>query len=184
MIGLGERAAERRDAVTFHDDGAGVVDEAADRRDVQLDVDVRRQHVRWPAHDRRELDGEDAELSPGARREIGDGLVVMDVDHRVDVGPQAEDLAVELMAHARRHVAVEQPAGGHVGDHDVVARHLLERDPGVLGVDHAVVEAGGRSAHRDVAERVVDVATGDHTPGIGQQDIRDGGIEEHHRFRG
>src|SRR6266404_3687507 len=82
----------------------------------------------------RELKREHPQLLGGAGGEERDGLVVMDVDDRADVGPQAQDLAAQVVADARRHGAVQEPRGRDVGDDDVVERHLLQRHLGMLGI--------------------------------------------------
>jgi hypothetical protein len=87
------------------------------------------------AHDQREVERQDLKLA--AAGEERDALVVVDVDDRVDVGPQAQDLAIELMADARRPGAVQQPGADDLGDDEMVERRLLEGDAGVLGVDDA-----------------------------------------------
>ena len=57
---------------------------------------------------------------------MSDGLVVMHVDHGIDVGAQAQDLPIELVADAGLDAAVEQPPARYVGDHHMLELHLLE----------------------------------------------------------
>jgi hypothetical protein len=66
----------------------------------------------------------------------------MHVNHGADIGPQAQDLSIQVVPDAGRQGAVEQPRGRDVGDDDVVGGHLLQRDLGVLGVGDAVGETG------------------------------------------
>ena len=90
----------------------------------------------------------------------------MGMDDSMDVGPEPQDLAVQVVADAGRHVAVEQSRRRDVGDHDVVDGHLLERHLGVLGVGDPVGEARVSGADGNVAERVVHVAARRHQTGI------------------
>ena len=69
----------------------------------------------------------------------------MHVDHRADVGAQAQDLAIEVVADAGHARAVEQAAGRDFGDDDVLDPHLLERDLRMLGVGDAVRMIGMRA---------------------------------------
>jgi len=73
-----------------------------------------------------------------ARRHEGDHLVVVQVDHAVHVGPQAQDLAVHLMAHRGCPLAPEDAAPRDVGDHQVLGLDLLQADALRLGVADAV----------------------------------------------
>src|SRR5207244_3453781 len=66
----------------------------------------------------------------------------------------------------------------HVGDDDVVERHLFERHLGMLRVDDTMLEARVRHADRDVAERVVDVAARDHHRRVPQQKLAHTRVEE------
>ena len=103
----------------------------------------------------------------------------MDVDHRADVGPEAQDLPVQVVADAGHRLADQQPAGRDIGHHDVVEGHLFERDLGVLGVGDAVREAGRANPDRHVAEGVVDIAPpGDH-PGIAEKQLTGCPVERH-----
>ena len=91
---------------------------------------------------------------------------MMSMDDGVDVGPQPQDLAIQVVADAGRHVAAEQSRRRDVGDHDVVNGHLLERHLRVLGVGNPVWEARVRGADGNVAERVVHIAARHHQTGI------------------
>src|SRR5882724_4837431 len=184
MVGLGHRAAERGDAVILHEDRDRAGDEVGNGADVVLHVEVGRHDVRGERHDVGELQGEHAQLLDAPGGEVGDDLVVMRVDDGVDVGPEPQDLAVQVVADAGRHAAVEQDRRRDVRDHDVVDGHLLERDLRVLGVGDAVGEARVRGADGDVAERVVHVAAGHDQAGIPEQQVGDARIEGDlgHRF--
>src|SRR5262245_59581148 len=108
----------------------------------------------------------------------------MGVDDSTDVGPEPQNLAVQVVANAGRHVTVEQRGRRDVRDHDVVDGHLLERHLGVLGVGDAVGEALVGSADGNVAERVVHVAAGHHEAGVAEQLLSDARVEGdvRHRF--
>src|SRR5436189_158390 len=82
--------------------------------------------------------------------------VVMPMDHGADVGAQAQDLAVEIVADAGGDAAMDEIAGDHVGDDDVLDRHLLERHARMLGIGEPVRIGRMRHADGDVAEAVVD----------------------------
>ena len=133
--------------------------------------------MRRLAHDRRELERHDLQLLEGARCEERDRLVVVDVDDAVDVGAEAEDLAVELMADAGHLVSVEEGAPRDVGDHHVFEGYLFEGDLGGLRVDHAVGERRVRDADRNVAKCVVDVPARNHHARVLQQEIPDPLVE-------
>lgn len=64
----------------------------------------------------------------------------MHMDGGVDVGPQTQDLAAEIVADAGHAVAPQDAAGRNVGDDDVLELHLLERDFGMLGIGKPVRE--------------------------------------------
>jgi hypothetical protein len=97
----------------------------------------------------------------------------MDVDDRADVGPQAQDLAVQVVADARRHGAVQEPRGRDVCDDDVVERHLLKRHLGMLGVGHAVGKVRVRHTDGKIPQRVVDVTARDDELRVAKQQLRD-----------
>ena len=86
-----------------------------------------------------------------------DGIVVH-VDGGVDVGPQAQDLAAEIVPDRGHARAVQDVRRRHLGDHEVFLAHLLERDLRRLGVGDAMWMVGVRHAHHDVAQSVVNVA--------------------------
>ena len=169
---------ERRDAVVLHQDRVRIRDEVLEGADVQLHVDLRGQAVGRLGHDGRKFQRHDLELLDGARREERDDLVVMDVDDAVDVGAEAKDLPVQLMADAGHLAAVEERARRHIGDHDVLERQLLEGDLRGLRIDDTVRERRVGDADRDVAEGVVDVAAGDDHPRVLQEAHRDPLVED------
>ena len=99
------------------------------------------------------------------------------MDHGIDVGPQPQNLAREVVSDTGRARAMEQPAGRHIGDHDVLDAHFLERDTGVLGISEPMREIGMPGAHHHIAERVVDVAAGGQPMRIADELGADGRIE-------
>ncbi len=179
MIGLGHRAPEGRHAVALHDDRVRRPDEIRHRADVLLHIEVGGDDVGRPGHHVGKLQRQHAQLLERAGREQRDRLVVMDVDDRVDVGPQPQDLPVQVVTDARRHRPVQQRRRGDVGDHHVVEGHLLERDLGVLGVGDAVGEIGMGHPEGEVAERVVDIAARHDHAGVAQQQVADVVVEPH-----
>ena len=93
-------------------------------------------------HDVRELEREHPQLLAAPAAKKRDGLVVMGVDHRADVG--AAGAGSRGSGYGRRSSAWcrAEPRGRDVGDDDVVERHLLQRHLGMLGVGHAVGKVG------------------------------------------
>ena len=158
MVSLRDGPPEGRHAVPEQHHAIGVGDEVLDRADIGFDVDVRRQVVGRLAVDERHVERKDPDFPEGPGAEEGNGLVVMDMDDRVDVGPEPENLAVEVVADTRHRLAVEQPACRDIGDDDVVRGHFLKGNFRMLGIGHAMLEVRMRLADHHVSERVVDIA--------------------------
>src|SRR5262249_61594216 len=78
---------------------------------------------------------------------------------------------------------VQEPRGRDVGDDHVLARHLLERHLGMLGVGHTVGEVGMRHADGKIPQRVVDVAAGDDELRVAKQQLGDSMVERYRRHQ-
>jgi hypothetical protein len=177
VIGLRDGAAQRGNAVADQHDRIGVLDEARDTAHVGLDVDMGGHEMHRLAQHEGRIERQHVELMRRAGTQQRDDGVVVHVDGGADVGPQAQDLAAEIMADAGHALAPHDAAGRHVGDDDVLELHLLERDLGMLGVSEPVWEIRMRDAHHHVAQGVVDVAAACDQAGIFDELAADGGIE-------
>lgn len=117
------------------------------------------------------------DLGEAAAGEERDGGVVMDMDNRVDIGAKAQDLSIEIVSDTGDPLAMQKPAGGDIGDHQVIRAHLLERDLGMLGIGDPVLEIRMRRPQRHVAQRVVDIAAPSHQARIAQELLGDRRLE-------
>jgi len=109
VIGLGNVAPQRGDAVADQHDGIGVLDEARHRAHIGLDVDMGRHEMHRLAQHERRVERQHVEVVRRARvskgaQERDDGVVVH-VDGGADVGPQAQDLTAEIVADAGHALA-------------------------------------------------------------------------------
>jgi hypothetical protein len=117
-----------------------------------------------------------------ARRHEGDHLVVVEMDDRIDVGPQAQDLAVHLVADGGGALAGQDAAIGNVGDDKVVGLDFLEADALGLGVAHAVGMVGMRDADHHAADAAVDQPAIGDPVGVGDVVLHHPRVERHARI--
>lgn len=103
----------------------GVLNEASNAPGIALDIDVGGQVVGGLAVDKGHIERQYARGLETTGAEVGDSVVV-NMDDRANVRALTENFSVQVVADACHRVAVEDLAGGNIGDDDVRHLHLLE----------------------------------------------------------